>query len=334
MLPNTRTVLLSLALLTFTGCGVVVVNNSTPELSIVSPAANTVLAAGRPVTLVVRATDDQTATDALAVQWSSDLQDGLGGQVSVEEGDLHVLLPGGLGEGTHNLTVQVFDEQGLSASDSVSVEARPDAPPVVEILDPTDGSSFDPAALSLVASVDDDFDRVEDLLLVLTSDRDGNLAHEATITGNTVQIAVLDTLTDVDQVLDLKVFDLGAQMASDSVSLSADLNEAPTIQLLTPPDGEVFGDTTHIEVELVITDDSLDLTQLELTWFGLSDAAPCASCEWPTAVDANGERSFYLDLASCSDPNGTYYYPMGLTVRDPEGSTHTVEHLIGLSCLP
>jgi hypothetical protein len=76
------------------------------------------------------------------------------------------------------------------------------------------------------------------------------------------------------------------------------------------------------------------VAELEFEWFGLIDDAPCQACDWPDAPLSDGTRSFFLDLSSCTDPNGTYWFPLGLTVRDAQGLTHTVEHLVGLSCLP
>lgn len=313
--------------------GVMAVHNNEPQLSILHPVENAAFAARAPLSLTARASDDRTRLADLMVVWSSDQDDSLGGTDSVVDGELLIELPSGLDEGEHRLRLEVVDAEGASATDWVTVQAVPNAAPQVDILDPADGMALWPdQGVSLVASVADDFDPTEALLLVLSSDVDGVLDADVAYFGNTVEIKTTQSLSPTDHTLTLKAFDAGGLVGEASVSLVAQVNEAPRITSLTPADGEVFSDTPTLWVEVAIEDDALDLTELELEWFGLAEHSTCAGCTWPDAVESDGVRGFYLDLSGCVDGNVTRNFTVGLRVTDAEGLSDTVEHQIGLSC--
>lgn len=184
----------------------------------------------------------------------------------------------------------------------------------------------------VVASVDDDFDASDELVVVLRSDLDGNLDPQVVVHGQTLELTVTEPLTAADPTLTLSVFDRGGLVGSDQVDLAVVRNEAPRITSLSPVDGENFADTPHIYVELTVEDDGLDPTALSLDWHGLPDQAACGQCAWPDAPGSDGVVGFYLDLADCEDQNATRWFVLGLTVTDPEGLTDVAEHAIGLSC--
>lgn len=309
--------------------------NHPPVLQVVSPASGQVVAAGADLTLVGFASDAETPDDQLLVNVSSDADGAISIQSTILDGELAALLPGGLSAGEHTLTVEVIDDDAGSATQELSLTAVPNGPPEVVILDPAPGALFDPShPLELAVRLQDDFDPVEELLVNVSSDVDGALTAEATFYGNLAFLRVTETLSPADHDISVRAFDTGGSVGQDVVELAARTNAPPEIVSLTPADGWGTGDTPFVRVDLAVTDDTDDLTQLQLTWSGLPDAAPCGACTWPSAPESDGTFGFYLDLATCSDQNRSTWFVLGLEVTDPEGLSVSVEHQVSLECDP
>ena len=88
-------------------------NNSTPTISVTSPANGLVVAAGTAVSLSGTANDTQDGNITANIQWSSNLQGALGTGGSVNAATL--------APGTHTITATVADSGGLTASATRSV---------------------------------------------------------------------------------------------------------------------------------------------------------------------------------------------------------------------
>jgi hypothetical protein len=93
---------------------------------------------GQNPSLVAEVRDDQSAPEALAVEWSVDGQPVC--QSAVVDADGRILCSPSLEFGPHSLSVRVTDEHGGSGADGVEVIVEND-PPEVRIIDPVDGAT-------------------------------------------------------------------------------------------------------------------------------------------------------------------------------------------------
>src|SRR5581483_568808 len=193
--------------------------DAAPTLAIGAPADGAVVSPGDVVHLAAAAHDLEDG-DLTAVAWTSSLDGPLGAGTALD-----VPLAR---SGTHVLTATVVDAGGKVTSASVRVVV--DAPPVVAIAAPADGTVVSPGdVVHLVATASD---REDGPLTAVrwSSDLDGPLG-----TGATLDTTALRSGT---HVVTAAVADAAGRSATAAVTLI--VNAAPAIAIVAPAEGAVY----------------------------------------------------------------------------------------------
>ncbi len=152
---------------------VTVVVNAAPLVDILAPANGAMVTEGNAVVLVGRATDVEDGDLAAAILWSSDRDGALGSGAG---------LTVALSVGTHVLTASVEDALGSVGTRVITVTIV-DAPPVVSIVEPADGTTLtEGATLLLLGTATDARDGDVSGTLEWTSSRQGPLGAGAILT--------------------------------------------------------------------------------------------------------------------------------------------------------
>jgi len=153
-----------------------VVVDRPPVVTIGSPADGAVLfTAAGPITFAATALDAEDGDLGSALAWTSSLDGPFGTGASVSRA---------LGVGLHTVTATVTDADGVSSQARIRLHVRaPNAPPVITITSPADGTVV-PAGtpVSLAATVTDDFDDALGGGLAWSSDVAGPLGSGGTRT--------------------------------------------------------------------------------------------------------------------------------------------------------
>lgn len=120
-----------------------------PEVMITSPADGSAFDAGTSIDLAATATDVEDGDLGASIDWQSDLDGALGTGAGLQVDTLTV--------GRHRIRARVLDSDGLPGRDFIELTVRPEmTPPVVEILEPNDGSSaFEGDPVQFSATADD-----------------------------------------------------------------------------------------------------------------------------------------------------------------------------------
>jgi hypothetical protein len=193
-------------------------SNSDPAAQILSPVEGMMLREGASVTFTAQVDDEETASDALTVVWTSTIDGTLTGSTTNAGGVVTTILASGLSEGDHTLILAVTDEDGGSATDQVNVSVVDNGAPTVTISSPTNGDTFDAGAtVQVVVQVEDESDDADDLVLSwggdaaaygppTTPDETGEASFYMTnvVAGTrTIRVTVTDTLggTDTEELL-------------------------------------------------------------------------------------------------------------------------------------
>lgn len=165
-----------------------VVEGTPPTVVILGPSEGQVFNASDAVNLIAAVTDAEDAYDTLTVE-VIDVPDGsLWTGAPAATGSLTVPLT--LTPGQHLVTLNATDTHGNTSSATVGFEVMEDGRPVVEILAPTDGATYDLADLvSFRGVVSDDETAVEALGIAWSSDRDGVFATNAPDSSGAVSTA-------------------------------------------------------------------------------------------------------------------------------------------------
>ncbi|MBM4391449.1 MAG: hypothetical protein FJ090_10040, partial [Deltaproteobacteria bacterium] len=184
--------------------------------------------------------------------------------------------------------------------------------PIVTILRPVDGSSFDPALpVELCVQLEDE-SAAEKLAIVLQSDVDGVLAEspagserEACKGGN---FGVAVNLSGGNHVLSVFATDDDGDIGEDSAAIQAQANTAPECSFALPYNGTVLRVGESVDVAVGTTDAQSDPALLAAVlasdidgsfWSGSPDSAGTVATRFSPL--AGGEHRLSMTL---SDPGG------------------------------
>jgi len=142
------------------------VENTPPQVSIVSPAADGQVSSFAPLTLVASVSDEHSRAEDMIGIWTSSLDGELQGEASVSGATVSLALDDGLSPGTHQLAYQAIDELGAVGVDQITVEAWENQPPQVTFVLPQEGTHYeDHSTVVVQLQITDDEDRGDDLAL-------------------------------------------------------------------------------------------------------------------------------------------------------------------------
>ena len=223
----------------------VVAANTAPEISIVSPAAGSVIALGDTVTLAAQANDNEQGDLSAAVTWTSSV-------------DGTISSPAMLSAGDHVLTATVVDNSGATDQSTVSITVSAvSSTPVVTIQSPVAGVTItEGEPVTLVATAIDKEDGDISDLVKWTSTLDGTIRNG-------------DVLVVGTHTIKARLRDSDGEYGSDIVEVTvvaANANTAPVVSIVSPSDNSAFGEGVSLSLSASASDaEDGDLTN-QVTW--------------------------------------------------------------------
>ena len=255
----------------------VVLPNSTPSASIVSPVAGGIFCADQLITFQGVVGDAEDAADTLTVWWESSLSGALDvDALPTSSGE--VLGYGNLEEGEHAIELHALDSAGNEAVESVTIEVgAPNSAPSCGITAPADGASGEEGGLVTFRGTVGDVDVAADWLAVTwSSDKDGALGTSTPDSAGNVVLAYSDLSTNTHVLTMLAKDEVGATC---SAFILYTVGSPPTIVLSAPLDGEVVNEGESLTFSATVSDGEDRASDLVVRWEStldgvLSEGAP------------------------------------------------------------
>ena len=140
-----------------------------------------------------------------------------------------------------NVVAEIRDTEGAGGRDEISIAVVPTEPPSVELLTPIAGDPYySNQLIQFSAIVEDLEDAPEDLLVSWTSNVDGELALDNSITADN-QISDYTYLSEGNHAIELRVEDTTGKVSTQEVVIQVgDENHEPICSFSSPPDGSAF----------------------------------------------------------------------------------------------
>ena len=211
-----------------------------PTVSITSPADGSTFHVNESITFEGTASDTEDGDLTADLSWNSSIDDfiGTGGSFSAT-----------LSEGEHTITASVTDSGGNTGSASISIAVVNDAP-VVTILQPADGATFDSgASITFEGTASDTEDGNLTASLVWTSSIDDQIGTGASVS---------TILSDGNHTITAEVTDSGAKTGSSSISIAVGAPSEPTTvsvsSITYDTQGGRYGNL-HLLITVALTDD-------------------------------------------------------------------------------
>lgn len=235
-----------------------IVGNVGPTVTITSPADASTYTETRPVLFAATATDPEDGDTSANIVWTSSLTGPLGTGPTLS---LTTLVPG-----VHILTALVVDTGGLPDSESVQVTIAVNAPPIVAITSPANGStrSFE-TPVHLAATASDPEDGVLGASIAWTSSLDGALGAGASLDTSTLSLGTHTLTASVTDGLGLS--------RSAQITLTIAVNAPPSVTISAPQDGATATEHALVTLSATATDtEDGDLTA-SIAWTSSRDGA-------------------------------------------------------------
>ncbi|MCK4723899.1 MAG: S8 family serine peptidase, partial [Dehalococcoidia bacterium] len=258
-----------------------------PTVSITSPADGSTFHVNGFITFGGTASDTEDDDLTASLVWTSSIDGeiGTGGSFSTT-----------LSEGQHTITASVTDSDGNTGSASISVAVVNDAP-VVTILQPDDGATFDSgASITFEGTASDTEDDDLTASLVWTSSIDGEIG-----TGGSFSTTLL---SDGNHTITAEVTDSGAKTGSSSISITVGAPSEPTTvsvsSITYDTEGGRYQDM-HLLITVALIDDLGDpVAGASVSIDIILDSSFYGSGTGTTGTD--GTVTFKANIA----PSGTY----------------------------
>ncbi len=153
--------------------------NEPPTVSILSPPNGTTVKEGEPIEFLATADDDQTPSNELFVQWSSDIDGLLTNEDLCSASGKCTYTTGQLTPGNHTITLTVADGQSEDAESSIQITVQEVAKaPTIQIVHPASGESTNEEEdFTFVAKVADEQDAPDTLHVSFAYDGDAGLTE-------------------------------------------------------------------------------------------------------------------------------------------------------------
>jgi hypothetical protein len=199
------------------------------------------------------------------------------------------------GAGDTDVTLEVRDAEGAADGDSITFSVTPTESPVATLIRPDGtGPYYDDRPIEVVAQVSDGEDDPAQLIVRLTSDRDGDLAVSAPDAEGDVSGYV--SLSAGTHVLTLSTEDTTGKTGSDSILVDVGPpNSAPACAITAPADGSAGIAGEVVRFEATVSDPDVSPGLLAVSWssdrdgsLGSSTPTSDGSVVFPTSALSTG----------------------------------------------
>lgn len=278
--------------------------NTAPSIVITSHVDGDTLSSPGEIEFRADATDPESDPSDLTVRWSVDGAE-VCADAEVDDNDRTVCVAD-LAQGTHVVSVTVFDPDQESATAQVSIDVlQPNRPPSCSISVPIDGTELRLGEPLTVVGVAGDADTSPDTLIAsLSSDVDGAI-DTVTPTSTGEVIFNVPALSGAVHLLTMRVEDPDGERCTDTTTVI--IGQPPEITLTSPADAEVVD--VGVPTVLVATTIDPDNTppDLEVRWESdldgiLGTSTPDATGS-ATFTTQDLSRGVHLWSATVTDPD-------------------------------
>jgi hypothetical protein len=187
----------------------------------------------------------------------------------------------------NNVIAEVRDSVGAGARAEISISIIPTEAPVVEILSPESGAAYySDQLIEFSALVSDLEDNPLDLMVVWTSNIDGELSLGAEV-DTSGEISDYGYLSEGQHALELRVEDTTGKVTTESVVIEVGgNNNEPSCGITSPQTGLGYVVGQNITFSGAATDDDINNSLLNITWESNQDGIFDS-----TAASTTGELS-------------------------------------------
>jgi hypothetical protein len=292
-------------------------SNEAPTARIDTPAAGAVLREQEPVRLEGTVADAESPSDQLRVRWTVNGDEVCGG---APEADGVTRCEVTFAAGAVEAVLEVVDPEGLTATASVAFTVSADEAPSCTVVAPADGgASLAGSPVLFEGSVADVDDPAEVLDATWTSDLDGVLATGSVDDAGRTTLEV-STLRVGPHVIDLAVGD--GRGGACAASLAWNVGTAPTVELVSPVDGDGYNEDELVPLEAWALDAEDAPGDLVVTWS--SDVDGVLDVAVP---DPSGEVAFATPLSAGA-------HVITATVADPLGFEASASATVWVNAIP
>lgn len=277
---------------------IVVAPTNAPEVEITTPDGSGLYYQDQEINFAGVAVDAETAAPQLDIVWSSDVD----GELDIDaEADAAGNLEGvvSLTEGTHEITLQATDADGLIGQDTLTLIVMGDnVAPDCEIVQPGEDASGDSGLEVLFeGTASDDNVGPEMLTAEWSSDLDGDLWDETVSSENTTGFST-DTLGVGTHRITLTVTDDRGATCVDEVLYS--VGTPPVVSIDDPASGTQDNEGETFSFTGTASDSESLAEDLTIEWYSDLDGILSSTPLTPsgTAAGDPGSASFSLDTLS------------------------------------
>jgi len=256
------------------------VDTVAPTLAIISPSAN-YLSTTSSIVLTWNGSDSGSGVDHYDVRWEG------GSPISVNS-SVSTFTFTGLSDGSHVLTVTIYDKAGLTTFDTVTVKVDTQ-PPSLTITSPATGAFV----------TDDDI-----TVTWAGSDAGTGIAYyavsmEGSFSINTTGSSyTINGLADGTYTVMVSAYDVLGNYRDEVVTFTVD-TVAPTLSIVSPDEGDLFNGTT-VTVTWTTSDTNPGTVQIR---FDTESWAPAYEAQFVKTGLTNGPHTVYVKV---TDAAGNY----------------------------
>ena len=277
-----------------------------PEAVLSAPVDGSSYYSNQEVVFSATVSDLEDAPQDLDIVWTSSID----GELSVDNeasSQGEVFGTGLLSEGTHQIEITVTDSDGNEGSDSAVVDILPpNTEPSCSLYSPITNAVYAQGdTIIFEGTVADAETSPSDLIVELTSDKDGVLGNPTADSSGAVQFSSNQLSPDVHSII-MRVTDDGQLTCTDSLSVS--VQGMPQLLINSPLQADVFNEGAPVSFSATVSDADTDSADIGVVWQssvnGLlrdTNADPSGTSVFQTASLMVGE---HIISVSATDPDG------------------------------